>query len=55
MNCRRCNSPRNLGHYQNDLFDGWFCVACVDELIDADIARQMSRHPATPRTAEATP
>lgn len=38
MNCRRCSDSRNVGHYFNDLLDGWFCIPCVDALIDFAIS-----------------
>lgn len=38
MTCRRCNSARNVGHYFNDLLHGWFCITCVDDLIDAAVS-----------------
>lgn len=35
MTCRRCSTSRNVAHYRNDLFDGWFCPGCVDEVVNA--------------------
>lgn len=32
MTCRRCNGTKNVAHYINDFFGGWFCPACVDVL-----------------------
>lgn len=33
MTCRRCQSEQVV-HYRNDLFDGWFCPRCVNELVN---------------------
>lgn len=38
MTCRRCNTHRNVAHHRNGLFNGWFCAACVDLLVDELIA-----------------
>lgn len=54
MTCRRCNTDRNLGHFHNDIFQGWFCPACVDELADAWVASAMADITAAKRTEAPT-
>lgn len=33
MSCRRCGR-RPVVHYRNDLFDGWFCSRCLNDLVN---------------------
>lgn len=41
IQCRRCAisnggiKHQRVAHFHNDLFDGWFCAPCVDELVDS--------------------